>query len=213
MTTRSKARYRWTVGNLKGGVGKTTTAVSLALALAERTGQRVLLVDADGGQPAATTWADLAGDEWPSSILVTRWPSPTVARRVRDADEAGAVDHLVIDTGPGDPATLRAALSVTDRLVMPIAPTTQDVLQVQPTIDAAAEAAASHRTGLDLTVCLTQVVTGTRSSRDVRAALIERGLDVAETNVPRLEAIANATGETTAHSTYTDLAHDLITRG
>ena len=38
---------RLTVGNLKGGVARSTTSIMLALALVQRTGHRVLLVYAD----------------------------------------------------------------------------------------------------------------------------------------------------------------------
>jgi len=46
--------------NEKGGTGKTTTAVNLSAAMAER-GRRVLLVDLDG-QAAASRWCGVEGD-------------------------------------------------------------------------------------------------------------------------------------------------------
>ena len=58
---------RLTVGHLKGGTGKTTTAVHLALGLA-RSG-RTLLVDADPDQDGALAWSQEAAD-WPADQCI-----------------------------------------------------------------------------------------------------------------------------------------------
>lgn len=56
----------WTIVNQKGGVGKTTTAVSLAGALA-RLGNKVLLVDLDP-QASLTHYVKLQSNELPLSV-------------------------------------------------------------------------------------------------------------------------------------------------
>ena len=66
-----------TVAGLKGGTGKTTVAVSLAEACAERYGE-ALLIDADP-QGSAMTWAELAeemGEAAPTSSGRPAHPGP-----------------------------------------------------------------------------------------------------------------------------------------
>lgn len=137
-TTPQLPAQRITVGNLKGGTGKSTTAVALALGLA-RHGERVLLVDADPSNDTAYGWSEYAEEDWPSNITAVRWTSQVLAKRVRDVEDT--FTHLVIDTGQ-DAIILRQALLVTDTFVVPTAPSANDVHRLAPTIQAAAEVAA-----------------------------------------------------------------------
>jgi chromosome partitioning protein len=99
------------VSNVKGGVGKTTTAVYLAGAAAQRGRGPVYLVDADR-QASSAEWYDtmpLVGVE-----LLEAPSERTVAKAMGRGDGV-----VVVDTPPGDERIVRAALSRADVLVIP----------------------------------------------------------------------------------------------
>lgn len=157
-----------TVGNIKGGVAKTTTAIFLALELA-RTGERVLLIDADPEQQSALNWSEEATEEWPANCVVMPCATRDLAKRVDQL--AKDFDHLIIDTSPKNPLLLRQALSISDHMVVPVAPRSMELRELSVTFALAEEIKVTH--SLDVSVLLVQVRRGTRSIIEARKILEE----------------------------------------
>ncbi len=179
---------RVTFGNLKGGVGKSTSSVYTALGLAAE-GGRVLLVDADATNRTCLKWSTLAAD-WPAAITVASWEVPDLARRVQAVQ--GDYDHTVIDTGPQRPAILRQALMVTDDLVVTVAPSPVELEQLPDTFGLAAEVDAVSPTFAQ--VLFVKVRRGTRSSVEARRYLTEHNLPVMAAEIHLLESYPLAYG-------------------
>lgn len=166
-----------TIGNLKGGVAKSTSSVYISLVLAAG-GDRVLLVDADATNRTCLKWSSLAAD-WPSAITVTSWEVPDLARRVLAIEDD--YDHVIIDTGPQRPLILRQALMVTTDLIVPVAPSPVELEQLPDTFALAAEIDAVSPVFAQ--VLFAKVRRGTRSSVEAR-----RYLASLEPPVPTLDA-------------------------
>ena len=105
------------VGNVKGGVGKTTLAVNLAIALILK-GREVLLVDGDE-QATAMEFTHLrslgkGSPEEPGQPGYTAVALHGTAIRTQVRQLAPKYDDVIIDVGGRDTGSLRAALTVAD---------------------------------------------------------------------------------------------------
>ena len=99
------------VSNVKGGVGKTTTAVYLAAVAGRRGRGQVVLVDADP-QGSTAEWYDAEPLE---GVELVEGPSVrTVGKAMNQQDGI-----VVVDTPPGEGAVVQAALSRADAVVIP----------------------------------------------------------------------------------------------
>ena len=99
------------VSNVKGGVGKTTTAVYLAAAAAQRGRHPIVLVDADP-QGSTAEWYDAEPFE---GVELIEGPSVrTVTKAMNQGDGI-----VVVDTPPGEGAVVQAALARADAVVIP----------------------------------------------------------------------------------------------
>jgi chromosome partitioning protein len=119
--------HRIVLGNEKGGTGKSTTAVHIAVALA-LAGHRTALIDLDARQRTATrylenrwTYAQGKGISLPAPdvVVVADGPDDVAELQLRLA-QANVVDFLVIDTPGKDSALGRAALAAADTIITPI---------------------------------------------------------------------------------------------
>lgn len=183
-----------TVAGLKGGVGKTTSAVHLAhgLVAAEQAagGDRgVLLVDADG-QGSALSWSEQAGG-FPR-VQVISLPVKDLHRRLPELGAAYA--WVVVDTPPGDPAISASAIRAGDEVLLPLPPSTIDIDRLRPTLELLAEVDPLRAEPVSPRVLLTRVRAHTVNARAARQVLDSLGLDVMAAEIPLREAYAGAFG-------------------
>jgi chromosome partitioning protein len=166
------------VAALKGGVGKTTTAVYLA-ALAAAGRRRTTLVDADA-QASAADWLDKTADVEIESIELVEAPTERLLGKALAALETDGV--AIVDTPPGHERLLAKALSLADVVVVPTriggveTPRVEAVLEMVPA-----------RTPAGLVICSAR--TFTRDYHEVVAGWREVGVQVWGT-VPERVAIA-----------------------
>ncbi len=99
------------VSNVKGGVGKTTSAVYLAAAAAARGRETVFLIDSDP-QGSAAEWFEQNPVE---GVELIEAPSERTVVRALTSSEG----IVIIDTPPGDERIVRAALRRADTVVIP----------------------------------------------------------------------------------------------
>lgn len=191
---------------MKGGVGKTTTAVVTSLALAGEGGS-VLLVDCDDPQWSAMAWredAEQAGDPWPENLHTQRWSS----QMTRSA--LAPYDHVVFDLGPKRPEMARSVLRLCDTAIVPTAPRKADFAELGPALDLIA--AAQSRQDLGFGILLTFVRLSTRAGRSARAEVEdELELPVLDVVIPLAERYAEMFGRVPVQlGAYRDLVAELL---
>src|SRR3954453_23970186 len=99
----------------KGGVGKTTTSVSLS-ALAAASRRDATLVDADP-QASAADWLDNAEDE--KFVRVHLVDGPTERLGSKGLAAIWGDEVAIVDTPPGHERLLAKALDMADAVVLP----------------------------------------------------------------------------------------------
>ena len=155
-----------TIISQKGGSGKTTTALNLAVA-AQQAKRRVLLLDIDP-QASATAWYRQRIDK---SLVVQPTHPAGLAEMRRLAEEQG-VDWIIIDTAAQTDSNAAAAVEVADVALITCRPSVMDLRAVPNSIRLCQlRSIAPH-------VVLTQIESQGSLAAEARQNLAALGVDV-----------------------------------
>ena len=181
-----------TVGSTKGGVGKTTLALNIAIARA-MAGRDVWLIDADRQGTASTALA-IRGEAGKLPAIATAHYADGGQLRTQLLHQRGKFQDIVIDAGGRDSTALRAALVLSDLVLVPFQPRSIDVWAVAD-IAALIEEARAMRDGLQALAVLNMADTAGTDNEDAAAALADYpAINYLATPIRRRKSIANAAG-------------------
>lgn len=181
------------VGNTKGGVGKSTLAVNLAVE-ATLAGRSVLLVDADP-QRSAALFAAVRAEEEVAPLSYIEKTTPTLHRDLPHL--AAPYDLAIIDVGGRDAPVFRSALAAADTIVIPMVPSAFDTWASEDVFAVVDELAAT-RDDLETYVVLNQLtrtVVAREAYEALETSLAQRNVRLLQTRIPTRTAWPRATGE------------------
>lgn len=115
----------------KGGAGKTTLAIHLAVA-AERDEKTAAVIDLDP-QASAATWSDVRAGDTP--VVVSAQPN-RLSIVLQEAERGGA-EFAIIDTSPNSESGSLAAARAADLVLIPCRPHLFDLQAISTTIELA----------------------------------------------------------------------------
>ena len=177
------------VGNLKGGVGKSTLSVNLACELAAT--MKVHLVDADG-QATSSEW--LAAGHLPITGEALPLDDERRAGAWIKRVKAVAADLIVIDLPPHTGAATAAGLIVADLFLVPVAPSGLDLRAAAKALVMLREARIARGDGKPAALLVpSRADRRTGAGREIEAALHELGEPVGPAIGARAAYVDSAT--------------------
>jgi chromosome partitioning protein len=170
--------------NQKGGVGKTTTAINLAIGLKKKN-YNLVFIDADP-QGSAVQWHAIEGNK---SFEILHHPSPIHATDIRQLSMN--YDYVIIDAPPAIGDISKAILAVTDLAIIPLSPSALDVWSCWGTLKMIDEIRPLN-SDIEVKLLINRKIPGTKIGRDSREAMKQFQMDVFNTELCQRVAFIDA---------------------
>lgn len=167
----------------KGGSGKTTLSINLAIA-AGTSKKQAVIIDLDPQQSAAR-WARLRSDEAP---VIVSGHAPNLKQLMEQARDGGA-DLVIIDTAPKSENASLVAAKVADFVLIPCQPSSLDLDAVADTVNIAKLA------GRPAAFVLNGCKPGSSLTEMAAEALSEYGLPIAPVRIGSRVAFVKSLAE------------------
>ncbi|MDN5786131.1 ParA family partition ATPase [Pseudorhodobacter sp.] len=175
-----------TIAQQKGGAGKTTLAVNLAIAFA-RQNMRVAILDTDP-QGSLGRWfmtrRDALGDPGLEFATASAWGVGYECEKLGKTN-----DIVIIDTPPKVDSDLKPALREADLVLVPVSSSLVDLWATDGVLDLA------ERVGKRCVIVLNRVKSGTRLADEVAAAAAGVSADVAKASLGQRVVYAETLGQ------------------
>lgn len=167
----------------KGGAGKTTVAIHLAVA-AEQRGMNTAIFDLDP-QASAASWADKRVNPSPTVVAAQAPRLPSLLEQA----QSQSADLVIIDSAPNADAASLAAARAADLILIPCRPAAFDLNAIGTTLNLAAVA------GKIAYVLLNAVPPQGKVGEEARNALEAGGVAVVEPVLHQLVAFSHAVND------------------
>ena len=168
------------IAGQKGGSGKTTLAVHLAVE-AQRQGNKVALIDSDP-QGSTSSWAEVRK----SDDLAVAKLSPAQVQSALGLAAADGFDLAIVDTPPHASARVSHLLESADLIILPVQPSVLDLAALPAALELV------RASGAKAAMVLSVAPVGVGETAETRKALEQTGWPVLETVIHQRMAFRRA---------------------